>query len=193
MKLQKIYESKIIVAFSFEGLRGLSHLRNYARLRNFRVTLPPRQIQTSCERNEFLLAIEKQKRRRGEKRARDGSPRYKYIKSGNHPKWAPRYRIRSELSPFSSCRLSPVVCRATRERGNSRALRSWKRKRKSVERRKSVWQVQFPSRARHARSVLLLLSLVSPSTSVLLARRYVNVYRVVLWASERDINSFEIL
>lgn len=45
--------------------------------------------------------------------------RYKYIKSGNHPKWAPRSlacRIRSVcLSPFSCCRLSPVVCRATRE------------------------------------------------------------------------------
>lgn len=86
------------------------------------------------------------------------APRYKYIKSGNHPKWAPRYRIRRGCRLFQAvvCRLSFVA-----RQGSAQFQRSWKRK--SVERRKSVWQVQFPSRARHARLMLLLLSLVSPS------------------------------
>lgn len=90
------------------------------------------------------------------------------------------------LSPFSCCRLSPVVCPATRERVVP-APRSWKRK--SAERRKSVWQVQFPSRARHARSLLLLLSLVPlPPPFRPPTRRHVNVQAYRFKRIGRDIN-----
>lgn len=102
-KLRNHIENYIMVIL-FSSRKSIEdYFRNYARLRSLTPLFPHRYNKL---RNEFLLAPEKQKRRRGEKRP-DGSLGYKYIKSGNHPKWAPRYRIRNP-----GCRLfRAVVCR----------------------------------------------------------------------------------
>lgn len=83
--------------------------------------------------------------------------RYKYIKSGNHPKWRP---VACGASPFSTCRLSAVVCRATRETSR-RARKSAKQRGTSFDEHNCVLMSSLLS------SALLLSFWVFPFDSVM--------------------------
>jgi len=94
---------------------------------------------------------------------------YKYIKSGNHPKWAPRYGIRS------GCRLfRAVVCRPSfvARQGSARFSRHASRKRKSAERRAGKRLTSTISVSRHVH-----VAPVTPRPLVFRKRGEFSVYR----------------